>query len=506
MYIDEDKLFQALKNKKNIDKKDSLGRTLLMDCAENGDLDNVKKLIAAGADIQLTNGHGESAFVLALKAGQIKTAEYLCEKGAKILNLSNSDLFDIFDKNPESIKILKKSEFNLNNKDKYGYSPLIDAIYNNRNSIAELLIKNGVDCNCTIEDDNKNVFSALELALLKKQSEIATLLITHGADIHHYCTAGSNSFLIAAQSGDNKNLQLLMDKGISVDITGKKDYEGQTALMSAANSNHLDTIKFLISCGANINATRNTGLTALMVASQVGSEKVVEYLIQNGADINLITNEGADAFIYATQYGNVPGAALLLEAGADINHMDKDGTALHNATREEKYDTVKFLLDKGIDYKLKNPAGETALDIAKKKDNKRIISLLQNAKGNATNNISNKTNSINLDTDFLVALVSVTKIICNFSSEILVETNKFQALLADFLPRSNQYLSLLKTFAKSKASFIIHEADSKEDDDRKTAVTTANEELVNVENINSENANNIIKLIVLTLGWDLLKL
>ncbi len=506
MYIDEDKLFQALKNKKNIDKKDSLGRTLLMDCAENGDIDNVKKLIAAGADIQLTNGHGESAFVLALKAGQIKTAEYLCEKGAKILNLSNYDLFDIFDKNPDSIKILKKSAFNLNNINNYGYSPLIYALIKNRTDIAELLIKNGVDCNCTIKDDNKNVFSALEIALMNNQSEIATLLITHGADIHHYCTAGSNSFLIAAQSGDNKNLQLLMDKGISVDITGKKDYEGQTALMSAANNNHFDTIKFLISCGANINATRNTGLTALMVASQAGSEKVVEYLIQNGADINLITNEGADAFIYATQYGNVPCAALLLEAGADINHMDKDGTALHNATREGKYDSVKFLLEKGIDYKLKNPAGETALDIAKKKDNKRIISLLQNAKGNAINSISNKTNSIYLDTDFLVALVSVTKIICNFSSEILVETNKFQALLADFLPRSNQYLSLLKTFAKSKASFIIHEADSKEDDDRKTAVTAANEELVNVENINSENANNIIKLIVLTLSWDLLKL
>ncbi|MBE6353374.1 ankyrin repeat domain-containing protein [Treponema sp.] len=506
MYVNEDELFQALKNKKDIDKKDSIGNTLLMGCAENGDIDNVKKLITAGADIQLINSHGDSALVLALKSGQIKTAEYLCEKGAKILNLSNSDLFDIFDKNPESIKILKKSEFNLNNKDKYGYSPLIDAIYNNRNNIAKLLIKNDVDCNCTFKDGNDNELSALELALFKKQSEIATLLITHGADIHHYCTTGSNSFLIAAQSGDNKNLQLLMDKGISVDITGKKNYEGQTALMSAAYSNHLDTIKFLISCGANINTTRNTGLTALMVASQAGSEKIVEYLIKNGADINLITNEGADAFICATQYGNVPCAALLLEAGADINHMDKDGTALHNATREGKYDSVKFLLEKGINYKLKNPAGETALDIAKKKDNKRIISLLQNAKGNATNSISNKTNSIYLDTDFLVALVSVTKIICNFSSDILIETNKFQALLADFLPRGNQYLSLLKSFAKSKASVIIHEADSKEDADRKTAVEAANEELVNIENINPENANNIIKLIVLTLGWDLLKL
>lgn len=506
MYVDEDELFQALKNKKDIDKKDSLGRTLLMGCAENGDIDNVKKLIAAGADIQLTNSDGESALVLALKSGQIKTAEYLCEKGAKIYNLSSYDLFDIFDKNPDSIKILKKSEFNLNKINDYGYAPLIYALIENRTDIAELLIKNGVDLNCTFKDDNDNEFSALEWALLKKQPEIATLLINHGADIQHYCTAGVNSFLIAAQSGDNKNLQLLLDKGISVDIRGQNKFEGQTALMSAANNNHFDTVKFLVSRGANINATRNDGITTLMIASRVGNEKLVEYLIQNGADINIITNEGADAFIFATQSGNVSCAALLLDAGADINHMDKDGTALHNATREGKYDSVKFLLEKGIDYKLKNPAGETALDIAKTKDNKRIISLLQNAKGNATNSISNKTNSINLDTDFLVALVSVTKIICNFSSDILIETNKFQALLADFLPRGNQYLSLLKSFAKSKASVIIHEADNKEDSERKTAVEAANEELVNVENINPENANNIIKLIVLTLGWDLLKL
>lgn len=506
MYVNEDELFQVLKTKKNINKKDSLGRTLLMGCAENGDIDNIKKLIAAGADIQLTDSYGESAFVLALKAGQIKTSEYLFEKGAKLNTLSSSDLFDILDKNPDSITILKKSGFNLNNKNEYGYSHLLYALINNRTDIAELLIKNDVDCNCTFEDDNKNVFSALEWALLKNQSEVATLLINHGADINHYCSAGFNAFLVAAQSGDNKNLQLLLDKGISVNTIGQKTYEGQTALMSAANGNHLDTVKFLISRGANINATRHNGLTALMIASQVGNEKLVEYLIQNGADINLITNDGADAFIWAAQNGNVSCAALLLDAGADINHMDNDGTALHNATREGKYDSVKFLLEKGIDYNLKNQKGETALDIAKTKDNKRIISLLQNAKGNSTNNTHNKANSLNLDTDFLEALVSVTKIICNFSSDILIETNKFQALLADFLPRGNQYLPLLKTFAKSKASGIIHEAEDKEDNARKSAVTAANEELVNVENIDSESANNIIKLIVLALGWDLLKL
>lgn len=506
MYINEDDLFQVLKNKKDIDKRDDLGRTFLMGCAENGDIDNVKKLIAAGADIQLTDSNGRSALIFALKAGQIKTAEYLCEKGAKIFNLSSYELFDIFDKNPDSIKILKKSGFNLNSINEYGYSHLVYALIDNRTNIAELLIKNGVDCNCTFEDDNKTVFSVLEWALLKNQSEIATLLITHGADINHYCSAGVNSFLMASQSGDNKNIKLLLDKGISVDIKGLNKYEEQTALMFATNNNHLDTIKLLISYGADINATRHDGITTLMIAAKIGNEKLVEYLIKNGADINLITNQGADAFIYATQYGNVSCAELLLNAGADINHMDKDGSALHNAAREGKYDSIKFLLEKGIDYNLKNPKGETALDIAKTKDDKRIISLLQNAKGHPTNNNSNTANSINLDTDFLEALVSVTKIICNFSSEILIETNKFQALLADFLPRGNQYLPLLKTFAKSKASGIIHEAEDKEYNARKSAVTAANEELVNVENIDSESANNIIKLIVLTLGWDLLKL
>ena len=179
MYINEDDLFQVLKNKKDIDKRDDLGRTFLMGCAENGDIDNVKKLIAAGADIQLTDSNGRSALIFALKAGQIKTAEYLCEKGAKIFNLSSYELFDIFDKNPDSIKILKKSGFNLNSINEYGYSHLVYALIDNRTNIAELLIKNGVDCNCTFEDDNKTVFSVLEWALLKNQSEIATLLITH---------------------------------------------------------------------------------------------------------------------------------------------------------------------------------------------------------------------------------------------------------------------------------------------------------------------------------------
>ena len=71
-------------------------------------------------------------------------------------------------------------------------------------------------------------------------------------------------------------------------------------------------------------------------------------------------------------------AQLLLERGADVNAVDAQGnSALHGAV-DAGHETIAWLLlDQGAKRALRNSAGDTALDIARRRDHGEIVKLLQ---------------------------------------------------------------------------------------------------------------------------------
>lgn len=62
----------------------------LIQAAEKGNLAQIKKLVAEGADVNALNPSGYTAYTLASVNGQIKAMQYLKSKGAKIV-LPESD-------------------------------------------------------------------------------------------------------------------------------------------------------------------------------------------------------------------------------------------------------------------------------------------------------------------------------------------------------------------------------------------------------------------------------
>ncbi|EHK50385.1 hypothetical protein TRIATDRAFT_9594, partial [Trichoderma atroviride IMI 206040] len=63
-----------------------------------------------------------------------------------------------------------------------------------------------------------------------------------------------NPLPFAAERGYKGAIQLLIERGISIDQTSNVDATGPTALVLATTSGHKDMASFLIEHGANIEA------------------------------------------------------------------------------------------------------------------------------------------------------------------------------------------------------------------------------------------------------------
>ena len=107
-------------------------------------------------------------------------------------------------------------------------------------------------------------------------------------------------------------------------------------------------------------------------------------LITIGANVNETDDSGMTPLTYAATWGNANAMAILLENGADVNHKDKVGdTALHevcrgDVTENERYiECARVLLeDKNCDVDAKNELGATALHVASHGGNTEMIELL----------------------------------------------------------------------------------------------------------------------------------
>ena len=148
-------------------------------------------------------------------------------------------------------------------------------------------------------------------------------------------------------------------------------YDGIIPLQIAAGNGDLETVRFLIIHGANINAADPDGGTALDWAlSAFGANpstyptEVIDFLIDNGADLRR-TNSVGWTYLYHPVMSSVFERALfdlLIAKGLDVKPTGKYGyTPLHMAGSPE---AVKALLDHGADVHAKITDGEEPFSIA----------------------------------------------------------------------------------------------------------------------------------------------
>ncbi|GGP26956.1 ankyrin repeat domain-containing protein [Silvimonas amylolytica] len=149
------------------------------------------------------------------------------------------------------------------------------------------------------------------------------LFLEAGLPVDHLETEGQWTPLIrAAFEGRSEMALLLLQHGANIHAA---DRDGYTALHWAALTGHEEIIQLLVDRSVNVNQLSHQGFSALLQAASQGHEQVVRKLVAIGANLNTATNEGWTALHKAVANGHLSTAVALLDLGADATARHVDG-------------------------------------------------------------------------------------------------------------------------------------------------------------------------------------
>ena len=242
--------------------KDGGGLTPLVYAARSNDLDSVKALLDAGADINQVTNYGWSPLLVATQNRYYKLGAYLIERGADV-NLPN----------------------------KGGWTPLYLATDNRNIESGDYPVRkpdmDHLDFIKLLLDKRANVN-----ARMKDSTETRTVFTNQWLDEN-----GATPFLRASQSGDLALMKLLLEYGADPKIP---TVLGVTALQVAAGIGWVEgityewspeatreAVKMLIDLGLDVNAQADTGRTALHGAAHKGRTDVIQVLADHGAKLDV---------------------------------------------------------------------------------------------------------------------------------------------------------------------------------------------------------------------------
>jgi ankyrin repeat protein len=133
--------------------------------------------------------------------------------------------------------------------------------------------------------------------------------------------------------------------------------------------------RLLLQKGASVNARDKRGKTALAGAAFSGGKEITNLLLQSGANVNAEDETGVTPLMHAaSRYeGNTEVAQLLIQKGADVNAMTVgEETALMMARRAKNERMVHLLLKAGANPNPPRSPNARLLYGARHNDNKEI--------------------------------------------------------------------------------------------------------------------------------------
>jgi cytohesin len=304
----------------------------VVEAVRRGDVQEVARLLAAGADPNVKDPDGDAPLHIAAEQCRADLAELLLKHGA-----------------------------DPNARDNQGKTPLHIAVWGRCGAVVELLLRYGADPNAKDADGETPLHKA-------DRVELVELLLRYGADPNARSLRETTPLHAAVWRGDATLVELLLRHGGDPNV---RDAQGGTPLHYAADG-CVEVVKMLLAAGAAPDAEaaaaaagrcRFDALDLFPDVSAVAGVLLrgcggggVEYLCRRGVLHPLLCAAAAD---------DAEAVAELLKQGADPGVRDPLGrTALHLAAELCRTNAAKALLAHGADPNARNNEGKTPADLA----------------------------------------------------------------------------------------------------------------------------------------------
>lgn len=175
--------------------------------------------------------------------------------------------------------------------------------------VKELLIR-GFDAN-TLDPKGQN---GLHLAVIDQSLNAAIVLIEWPKiDLNRFNVKGESALMLASLKGNQELAIKMINKGADVNKTG------WTPLHYAATAGQVSIISLLLDKNAYIDAESPNGTTPLMMAAMYGTSAAVNLLLQEGADSTIKNQQKLTALDFA-QRGSRPDAIKAIAASIKNRH------------------------------------------------------------------------------------------------------------------------------------------------------------------------------------------
>lgn len=366
-----------LTRKPNVNKQNLTGNTALIQAANAGRNNNVRKLLDAGADHKLMNNYGRN--VISGLTNNYSTNKHLIyeliEKGAdaNVKGEHGSDLafFAIENNDLELLKLLKEKGVSTDGRNASGYRP-----GSTNKEIILFVLENGGDPNVKDTWGTSYLCAAVD----KNDIELAAVLIRYKVNVNTTCSFSESPLIKAI---DDKNLlfvQFLVESG--ADLYSQKS-SSKNVMEYAIAKKEQEIIDYLRKKGALTKEELN-----IREVERARDMRSLETYITN-KDITAILNllnkypeailtqkEIQAVGILSAQNGSFELLQIFLERlkwdiNSSLNFENK--TLLHFAAAENDISFVTLLVNKGADVNKKDAFDKCPIDYARKKEIKKFL-------------------------------------------------------------------------------------------------------------------------------------
>lgn len=200
-----------------------------------------------------------------------------------------------------------------------------------------------------------------------------------------YFLPGKNTYIISkrekmslekcVKDNDIQGCKELLEKGANPNEEISRDF---TVFDLTVKNNNIECMKLFIKYGADVNHEYDYYITPLHRA--FFDQELMKLLLENGFDVNreqktIKTFPLHDAVVFE----NLDSIKMLVEHGASLNVGTSSGkTPLHYAALTKNSEIVLYLLNNGTDVSIKDNYGNTASEVSKSSEIKKLIEEYQN--------------------------------------------------------------------------------------------------------------------------------